>query len=38
MPIAVPASFIDGSWGRRPMMNTSTARIEIITTTVISQA
>ena len=33
-----PASFIDGSCGRRPMMNTSMARIATITTTVMIHA
>ena len=36
-PMKMPASFIDGSCGRRPMMKTSTARIAIITTTVMIQ-
>ena len=38
MPMKMPASFIDGSCGRRPMMNTSIARMATITTTVMTQA
>ena len=34
----VPASFIEGSCGLRPMMNTSMARMATITTTVMTQA
>ena len=38
MPMAVPASRIDGSCGRRPMMRMSKARISTITPTVMIQA
>jgi hypothetical protein len=37
-PIAVEASRVEGSCGRRPMMNTSTARMATMTTTVMAQA
>ncbi len=33
----MPASFIDGSCGRRPMMKTSKPRIATMTTTVMTQ-
>ena len=37
-PIAVPASFIDGSCGRRPMTRMSNARIATMIAIVAAQA
>ena len=38
MPMKIPASFIEGSCGRRPMMKTSIAKMASITTTVMIHA